>query len=139
VSVEISNINKDQAKFVEDLRAKMVEMDIKVPLRLYDPKKKKEVRIKDTLEPIMSQKGVKFRSDMEDRVFMIKLEKQFLEFPNGKHDDLIDTVEQACTQLDQSLKKTTNAPKLRKYRDPWTGQMKIEKVVQDDDSVFTNQ
>jgi len=42
----------------------------------------------------MSQKGIKFRTDMEDKTFLPRMETQFLDFPNSKKDDIIDCVEQ---------------------------------------------
>lgn len=42
----------------------------------------------------MSQKGVKFNRNISDPTFIPKLERQFLEYPNGNHDDIIDTVSQ---------------------------------------------
>jgi hypothetical protein len=82
ISVESVTINKEQVEFVKNLRKKMVEWEINVPLRIYSPKISKNVRIKDELEPIMSQKGIKFRSDLPEPQLHRTMEKQFLDFPN---------------------------------------------------------
>jgi hypothetical protein len=37
---------------------------------------------------------------MPDRSFTMKIEKQFSDFPNWKHDDVIDCIAQACEVLD---------------------------------------
>ncbi len=82
ISVESVSINRQQTKFVDDLRAKLLEFKINVPLILYTPKVKKEDRIKFNLEARMSQKGIKFNRNISDPSFLPKLERQFLEFPN---------------------------------------------------------
>lgn len=115
ISVEDVEINREQSEFIKNLRAKMVECEINVPLRTYSPRVKKEVRIKDTLEPKMSQKAIKFRWDMEDKSFVQKLEKQLLEFPNGDFDDTIDCLEQMVTSLDWVVIKT-EPPRQRETR-----------------------
>ncbi len=43
----------------------------------------------------MSQKWIKFNRNISDPLFIPKMERQFLEFPNWDHDDIIDTVAQA--------------------------------------------
>lgn len=123
ISVEQAEINKDQSDFIKQLREKMLECEINVPLRLYNPKQKKEVRIKDTLEPTMSQLWVKFRWDFEQKSTSVKMEKQFLEFPNWKHDDIPDTIEQMVTQL-KGVKKKEKKKKRRKILDPVTNEYK---------------
>jgi predicted phage terminase large subunit-like protein len=92
VSVENVTINKQQTDFVQKLREKLTEHQINIPIQLYEPKIKKQDRIKFNLEAIMSQKGIKFNRNMPK---LNKIERQFLEFPQGNHDDIIDTVSQA--------------------------------------------
>jgi phage terminase large subunit-like protein len=94
ISVESVTINKDQTKFVDDLKKILVENGINCPLHIYEPKTKKEDRIKFNLEAPMSQKALKINRNIMDKTFVPKLESQFLDFPNGKHDDIIDDISQ---------------------------------------------
>ena len=55
ISVENVTINKQQTKFISDLRAALVEAQINCPVYLYEPRTNKNARIKDNLEAIMSQ------------------------------------------------------------------------------------
>ena len=82
ISVESVSINKDQTQFIEDLRKALVENGINCPLHIYEPKQKKEDRIKFTLEAPMSQKALKINRNIVDKTFIPKLESQFLDFPN---------------------------------------------------------
>jgi phage terminase large subunit-like protein len=41
----------------------------------------------------MSQQGIKFNRSI-DKNLINKMETQFLEFPNGDHDDIIDMIAQ---------------------------------------------
>jgi hypothetical protein len=82
ISVEESTINKDQTEFVKNLREEMIRYGITCPLHLYSSKIKKEQRIQDNLEPIMSQKGIKFCRNISQPDFVTKLESQLLQFPN---------------------------------------------------------
>lgn len=94
ISVEHVQINRAQVKFLEDLKAALTENMINIPVYPYMSRINKNTRIKDNLEGIMSQKGVKFNRNISDPTFIPKLERQFLEYPNGNHDDIIDTVSQ---------------------------------------------
>lgn len=94
ISVESVSINKEQTKFVEDLKKKLLEHGINVPVYTYEPKIKKEDRIKFNLEAPMSQNWLKINRNISDKSFIPRLESQFLEFPMWKHDDIIDTVSQ---------------------------------------------
>lgn len=95
ISVENVTINKEQSRFIDDLRKKLLEYQINVPLRLYETRVKKEDRIKFNLEWVMSQKWIKFNRNIPSAWFIAKMERQFLEFPNWDHDDIPDTVSQA--------------------------------------------
>ena len=55
---------------------------------------KKEDRIKFILEPKVSLHAIYIRKDMADKSFTRKIEDQMYEFPNGKHDDVIDCLTQ---------------------------------------------
>lgn len=94
ISVESVTINKDQTKFVDDLKRSLVENGINCPLHIYEPKTKKEDRIKFNLEAPMSQRALKINRNITDKTFVPKLESQFLDFPNWKHDDIVDDISQ---------------------------------------------
>lgn len=95
ISVESVTLSKKQTQFIEDLKAKLIEFQINVPIHLYEPRINKHARIKANLEAIMSQKWIKWNRNISDTSFISKMESQFLEFPNGDHDDIIDTLSQA--------------------------------------------
>lgn len=101
VSVEDVSINKEQLQFIKDLRAELLKHKINIPVYLYRPKNKKEIRIKDNIEGIMSQKWIKFNRNMSDVQFVTKMERQLLEFPNWDHDDIADTLSQ-CVEVFRS-------------------------------------
>ena len=42
----------------------------------------------------MSQRGIKFNRNISQTDFITTMEKQFLDYPNGDKDDIIDTVSQ---------------------------------------------
>ena len=105
ISVELVTINKDQTEFVENLKRELTKWDINIPVKIYTPKVKKETRIKDGLEPLMSQKWFKIRRDLVTPWFNTKMETQFLQFPNADHDDIIDTVNQWVEVLREYTKK----------------------------------
>lgn len=94
ISVEKVDISRQQTDFIKDLKDELIKHDINIPVRAYESKVKKETRIQNNLEGIMSMQWVKFSRNL-DKDFLSKLERQFLEFPNADHDDIIDTVSQA--------------------------------------------
>jgi len=94
ISVEDVPLNTQQTKFIDDLKEALIKHEIHIPVYLYQSRVKKEIRIKDNLEPIMSQKGIKFSKNIADPAFVPKMERQFLEFPNWDHDDIIDDLAQ---------------------------------------------
>ena len=94
ISVEDVTINNQQTQFISLLKEKLLEFQINVPVYLYKPRTNKEWRIKDNLEAIWSQQGIKSNRNMVDNGFIIKLETQALEFPNSDHDDVLDTLSQ---------------------------------------------
>lgn len=123
LSVEWVSINKDQVKFVDDVRKKLTEFWINIPVTIYSPRISKNIRIKDNLEAPMSQKALKIHRNISDNTFIPRLESQFLQYPNGKHDDIIDTVSQAFEVFHKkrnvSIEK--REPKARTIIDPRTG------------------
>jgi len=129
ISVEDVTINREQVKFINDLRLKLVERELVVPLRLYKPRVSKNIRIQDNLEPIMSQKGIKFRNDLPDTQLTRRMEKQFLDFPNWKHDDIIDCLTQWYYVLNNKS-SGTGLKKARRTKMVWNvAQWKMIKVA----------
>jgi hypothetical protein len=94
ISVEVSTISKKQTQFIKDLKEELLKFWIKIPVYLYDSKVNKYIRIKDNLESIMSMQWLRFNRNMTDKWFVSKAETQFLEYPNGDHDDVIDVISQ---------------------------------------------
>ena len=94
VSVEDVSINKEQTKFIKDLKEDLIYHEINIPVYSYVTKVKKEDRIKFNLEPVMSQQGMKFNRNISQASFIPKMKRQFTEFPNAQHDDTIDTLAQ---------------------------------------------
>jgi hypothetical protein len=92
--VEEATINKEQTEFIRLLKAELLKFQINVPVYLYSSKIKKEQRIQDNLEPVMSQKGIKFNRNISQPDFISRMESQLLQFPNGDHDDHPDCLSQ---------------------------------------------
>ena len=92
----------------------------------------KNARIKDNLEGIMSQKGIKFNRNMSDPAFVPKMERQFLEFPNGDHEDIIDTVSQGIEMFRRAHppKQQKQEEKPAEYLDPVTRQSNATRGLQ---------
>ena len=61
---------------------------------------KKQDRIKFILEPKLSVNAMYLRKDMVDTTFVRKVETQLYDFPNNRHDDVIDCLAQAVETLD---------------------------------------
>lgn len=101
IVVEDVAINKEQSKFIEDLRTFIKQNNRNIIVNTYQPKMKKEDRIKFILEPKVSLHAVYIRKDMADKSFTRKIEDQMYEFPNGKHDDVIDCLTQWVDYLDK--------------------------------------
>jgi len=124
ISVEDVKINKQQTQFINDLRAKLLEFQITIPLYLFQPRQNKNARIKDNLEPIMSMKWFKFSRNL-DKNFLFKSEQQLLEYPNGDHDDIIDTMWQSVEVFRKREEKAKPTPRptvsllTRKQNDVW--------------------
>jgi len=120
IHCEDVKINKDQTKFIEDLRAELLENHISIPLYTSTPTKQKNQRIVDTLEPVFSMKWVKFNRWLNDE-FVQKLERQLLQHPNSDHDDHSDCLaqwiwyfrkapEKKPTQRNLAISAITNRP-----------------------------
>lgn len=94
IHCESAKINREQTKFIQDLKKELIFYDIKIPFYTTEARGKKEDRIKQECEPPMTAGGFFMRGDGNTE-FMLKMEEQFLQFPNGKHDDIIDNIAQA--------------------------------------------
>ena len=126
ISVENVYINKKQVQFIKDLKDALIEAGINCPIHLYEPRANKNARIKDNLESVMSQQWIKWNKSMPDKTFINKIETQFLEYPNGDHDDVIDTLSQMVDVFRSKRKKDTPTnTQQRTYIDPRTGQRKV--------------
>lgn len=112
--VEDVSINREQTKFIEDLRSFLKENSRNIIVNVYKPKMKKEDRIKFILEPKVSLHAIHIRKDMADKSFTRKIEDQLYEFPNWKHDDVIDCL---CQWIDYLDKKWVleDVPKPQSY------------------------
>lgn len=104
IHCESAKINPDQTKFIAELKKELIFYDIKIPLYTTEAIGKKEDRIKNEVEPPMTAGGFFMRGDGNTE-FMLKQEQQFLQFPNGKHDDIIDNVAQAYRYFNKLERK----------------------------------
>lgn len=77
------------------------------------------------LEPRVSINAVHLRSDAPDKRFVEKLERQMSEFPNGKHDDVLDVVAMSVHRLD--TKGEYEAPKERAFVNRMTGKVEVSR------------
>lgn len=125
ISIEDVSINKDQSKFLLDFKNYLKENNRYIIVNPYHPVGKKEDRIKFILEPKVSLSSLYFRRDMPDRSFTMKVEKQFTDFPNGKHDDVIDCIAQACFVLDGKRDVNPAQEPKKAYFNRLTGKMEI--------------
>jgi hypothetical protein len=101
VSVESVDLSKDQTKFIKDFRDFLKSKNRYIIVNEWKPKGKKEDRIKFVLEPKTSLNAIYLRKDMPDKSFVRKFEQQMVDFPNGRHDDVIDCAAQAIDILDK--------------------------------------
>ena len=115
ISVEEATINKEQTEFVKNLRNEMIKYGITCPLHLYSSKMKKEQRVQDNLEPIMSQKGIKFNRNISQPDFISKLESQLLQSPNWDHDDHPDCLSQMIEVFRKKIEKKVESTKPTQY------------------------
>lgn len=100
IYIEDVKLNKDQSKFIEDFKKFLKENDRYIIVNWDKPKGRKEDRIKFILEPKTSTNAVFLRKDMADKSFIKRLERQLYEFPNAKHDDIIDCLAWWLNMLD---------------------------------------
>jgi len=122
IYIEDVSLNKDQSKFIEDFKAYLKENDRYIIVNPHKPKGKKEDRIKFTLEPKTAVNAIHFRKDMADPLFIKGIERQMVEFPNGKHDDRIDCLNWAVTVLDTKWEMQGFKQEPPKFVNRMTGQ-----------------
>ncbi len=92
--IEKVNINKEQTKFITDFKIFLKEKWRYITVTEYEPRWKKEDRIKFNLEPKVSLNAIYLRKDMADKSFIRRLEDQLYQFPNSKKDDIMDCLTQ---------------------------------------------
>lgn len=120
ISVEKVDLNKEQTEFIKKLREALLEHQINIPLYLYETKLNKQQRIKDKCEPVLSQKWFKVNRNLDSK-FIFKLEKQFLDFPHGDHDDHPDCVAQWIDVFRKRIEKQSEEKKDRTFYSSITG------------------
>jgi hypothetical protein len=111
ISIESVSISKDQTKFVTDFKSFLKERNRYLTVNEWKPEGKKEERIKFVLEPKASLNAISLRKDMADTSFVRKFENQIVDFPHGKHDDVIDCAAQAVDVLDKKGQLPESASK----------------------------
>ena len=106
ISIENVTINKEQTKFIKDFKAYLMEnWRTDIIINLYEPKVKKEDRIKFWLEPLVSLNWLHINTNMQDNTLQKRIENQFQDFPFSKKDDILDCIEQGRDMLDKKKKK----------------------------------
>lgn len=129
VSIEKVAINKNQDKFIEDVKAEMRYRGKEYKLVEYSPKVKKEDRIKYHLEPPLSNWNMFFLKNTTYTVidWFRKLEEQLLMFPNSNHDDVMDCLAQAVNVFENQARwiniNKSIQTRWRQYRSPELGKM----------------
>lgn len=125
INIESVRINKDQTKFIQDFKQFLKSKDRYITVNEYEPKGKKEDRIKFNLEPKIALNAVYLRKDMSDKSFIRRLEDQLYNFPNSKKDDIMDCLTQAVHSFELRW-ETLNIPQEKFYVNKIT--WKIEKT-----------
>ena len=107
MSIEKSNRNKDQTKFKKDRLDEMEKRNEYYTTYDYIPDGKKAERIVNELEPLWEMNKLYFNSNIAKDTEKEML-AQFNKFPNHKHDDIIDMICQATSQLRSGIKPTAD-------------------------------
>lgn len=126
ISLEKSTINRDQSQFKVTLQTEMSLRNKYYTIYDYQPREKKEDRIRFYLEPIVSNKKLYMIKWHGDYSAFHKLEEQMTMFPSNNHDDIIDAVNQAWMVFKNRWKTLTNPnqeKKQRSYYDKITGKL----------------
>lgn len=100
ISIEKVAINKDQTKFIQDFRQEMQLRNKYYTIYEYEPKGKKEDRIKFILERMFDNGKIYFMK-WNDIYESKKMEEQLTLFPHSKHDDIIDCLAQSVIVFDE--------------------------------------
>lgn len=100
ISIEKATINKDQNKFIDDFKQEMNNRNKYYSVYEYEPKTKKEDRIKFNLEKMFDNGKIYFMkgNDINESK---RMEEQLTLFPNTKHDDIIDCLSQSVEVFDK--------------------------------------
>lgn len=124
ITIESVDINKDQTKFIEDFKTFLKENWRYIIVNEFKPQTlwKKEDRIKFYLEPKISTNAIFLRKDFPEKSFIRKIEDQLCDFPNWKHDDVIDCLAQAVHVLD-GVKESTLSKEPKPYINRMTWQL----------------
>ena len=125
MSTEIVSINKDQTQFRKTIQEEMQNRNKYYTIYEFQPKGKKEDRIKFQLEPLISNHKCSFIKGDGDYNAFKKLEEQLTLFPSSKKDDVIDCLAQARQVFNERgrPKKTDQAP--RTFFNRLTGKLEI--------------
>lgn len=128
VSVESVSINRDQSQFKQTLKNEMSIRNQYYTIYEFEPKWKKEDRIKFQLEPLIANWKCYFVKWHWDYNAFRKLEDQLTLFPSAKKDDVIDCLAQARQVFNErgktSFSKTPPAPRYYTNKITW----KLEKI-----------
>ena len=107
ISLESVTINRDQTKFIKDFKEYLISnWRSSIRINLYEPKTKKEDRIKFWLEPLVSLNWLHINVNIQDNTLQKRIENQFQDFPFSRKDDIIDCIEQGRFML--NLKREQN-------------------------------
>jgi len=124
ICIEDVPLNRDQSKFIKDFKAHLREINrMDILVITHKPKGKKNDRIKFVLEPITAINALYLRKDFPDKALMLKIEDQMMDFPNWKHDDLLDNITMAVTDLQKKRLEEAQNPQWKVFNNKMTGIM----------------
>ena len=91
------------------IRDEMRKRDFHFTMEEVNPRGEKEARVRSILQPLYSSQSiVHIRGDKIN-----ELELELLKFPNGKHDDIIDSLSSACSIMQSSNLSSTYRTSVR--------------------------
>lgn len=91
------------------IRDEMRKRDFHFTMEEVNPRGEKEARIRSILQPLYSSQSiVHIRGNKIN-----ELELELLKFPNGKHDDIIDSLSSACSIMQSSNLSSTYRTSVR--------------------------
>jgi hypothetical protein len=129
ISVESVSLSRDQTKFVQDFKTFLKEKGRYITVNEWKPEGKKEERIKFILEPKASLNALHLRKDMPDASFVRKFETQIVDFPHGKHDDVIDCAAQAIHVFESRGSNPVKPDAPKPFFNRITGQVTTAKPI----------